>query len=342
MIRMKGWTELFRPNRVYGTVCQSMLFKAAIALGAGLASALLFFIPMKGTTAAMMLAFVGPLPIMIAGLGFGSVTSIAAIASGAAVLAVALTPALALFFVLTLSMPAALLAYLAARRCDVILEGSEETISIPLYSKGQMLGWVAVLSAMIALVPFTVMVMRGMDIDDTASQLAPAIRAFFKGEANIPYSMSAREFARMAVLAFPAMFAASSTLMMAFNLWLAAKIARISGVMAPEESDIPFELRLPRDGLWVLFAAIAACALGEMPRAIASTLAASFFTAYALHGLAVVHGFLRGNPVRAALLFGLYPLIAMTAWPLLIAAAIGMFDSLVPLTRHRASPPATA
>ena len=319
-----------------------MLFKAAIALGAGIASALLFFIPVKGTTAAMLLAFFGPLPIMIAGLGFGTITSIAATLSGAAALAVALTPAFALFFILTLGLPAALLARLASARREVTLDTSEENISVPAYSKGQMLGWIATLSALVALVPLTVMAMRGMDVDETARQLAPAIRAFFRGESNIPYAMSAREFARMAVLAFPAMFAASSTLMLSFNLWLAAKVARTSGVMAREESDIPFELRLPRDSLFVLFAAIAACTLGEMPRAIASTLAASFLTAYALHGLAVVHGFLRGNPVRSALLFGLYALIAMMAWPLLLAAAIGMFDSLIPLTRHKAPPPAAA
>ena len=224
----------------------------------------------------------------------------------------------------------------------MLFRSSEDTLSVPAYSKGQMLAWVATISALIALVPLTVMAMRGMDVDDTARQLAPAIRAFFRGESNIPYAMSAREFARMAVLAFPAMFAASSTLMLAFNLWLAARIARTSGVMDREDSDIPFELRLPRDSLFVLFGAIAACTLGEMPRAIASTLAASFLTAYALHGLAVVHGFLRGNPVRSALLFGLYALIAMMAWPLLLAAAIGMFDSLIPLTRHKAPPPAGA
>lgn len=342
MVRAKGWTDFLRPNRDERDSLTPMMFKAAIALGAGLASALLFFIPMKGTTAAMLLAFFGPLPIMIAGLGFGTVTSIAATLSGAAALAVALTPALALFFVLTLGLPAALLSHLAARRLLVTFEDGDEPVSVPAYSKGQMLGWIAVVSALVALVPFTVMAMRGMDIDDTARQLAPAIRAFFRGESNIPYGLSAREFARMAVLAFPAMFAASSTLMLSFNLWLAAKVARTSGVMEREESDIPFELRLPRDSLWVLCAAIAACALGEMPRAIASTLAASFLTAYALHGLAVVHGFLRGNPVRSALLFGLYALIAMMAWPLLIAAAVGMFDSLIPLTRHRAPPPATA
>ena len=319
-----------------------MLFKAAIALGAGLASALLFFIPVKGTTIAMLLAFVGPLPIMIAGLGFGTITSVAATLSGAAALAVALTPAFALFFILTLGLPAALLAHLAAARRNVAVGESDETISIPAYSKGQMLAWVATLSCLIALVPLTVMAMRGMDVDETARQLAPAIRAFFRGESNIPYAMSAREFARMAVLAFPAMFAASSTLMLCFNLWLAAKVARTSGVMEREDSDIPFELRLPRDSLFVLFAAIAACTLGEMPRAIASTLAAAFLTAYALHGLAVVHGFLRGNPVRGALLFGLYALIALMAWPLLLTAAIGMFDSLIPLTRHRAPPPAAA
>jgi hypothetical protein len=104
----------------------------------------------------------------------------------------------------------------------------------------------------------------------------------------------------------------------------------------PRQDDLPLSLRLPRDCLIVLAASIAACALGETPRFIASPLTAALLMAYALHGMAVVHGYLRANPLRGALLFGVYALIFMTAWPLLLAVAIGVFDSLIPIKRHPA------
>src|SRR5438128_1491031 len=81
--RRGGRPGVIRPNRPRRGTAGSMLFKAAIAIGAGLASALLFFIPVKGTTVAMALALLGPLPIMIAGLGFGALIGLAAAAAGA-------------------------------------------------------------------------------------------------------------------------------------------------------------------------------------------------------------------------------------------------------------------
>ena len=73
-----------------------MLFKLAIAIGAGLASALLFFIPVKGTTIAMVLALVGPLPIMIAALGFGTAVGFAAGCVGTIAISIALHPLISL------------------------------------------------------------------------------------------------------------------------------------------------------------------------------------------------------------------------------------------------------
>ena len=55
-----------------------MFQRIAIAVGAGLASALLFVVPATRAPIAMALAFVGPLPIMIAGLGFGPAVGLSA------------------------------------------------------------------------------------------------------------------------------------------------------------------------------------------------------------------------------------------------------------------------
>lgn len=314
-----------------------MFLKAAIALGAGLASALLFFIPVKGTTLAMALAFLGPLPIMIAGLGFGPLVGFAAAAIGTLAISLTLHALLGLFFFVSLGLPAFWLARLAARVEGVPHPDTGAEVSVPALSTGKLLAWIATISAATALLPILVIALRGesmaANIDEIAQRLAPVVRRLFGGEANIPYSLSAREFARTLVLAMPAMLAAWGVVTLSLNLWLAGKVARISGLIAPRADDIPYALRLPRDCLFVLGASIVACTLGETPRFVASTLTASFLMAYALHGLAVVHGFLRANPLRSALLFGVYALIVMTAWPLLIAVALGIFDSLVPVKR---------
>ena len=314
-----------------------MFFKAAIAIGAGLASALLFFIPVKGTTAAMALALLGPLPVMIAGLGFGPRVGLSAAAAGTLAIALALDPLLGLFFAASLGLPAFWLAHLAARTSDFVVPETGETLAAPAFSSGKLLAWIATLAAASAMLPALVLAVRypsvAAGLDDTARQLAPVVRRLLGGEANMPYQMSAQEFARVLVLAMPALIAAWSVATLSFNLWLAGRIARMSGLDTPRADDLPSKLRLPRDCLLVLGASVAACALGETPRFIASTLTAALLMSYALHGLAVVHGFLRANPLRSGLLFGVYALIFMTAWPLLLAVAIGIFDSLIPVKR---------
>jgi hypothetical protein len=323
-----------------------MLFKVSIAIGAGLASALLFFIPVKGTTIAMALALLGPLPVMIAGLGFGPRIGFAATAAGTIAISIAIDPLLGAFFAASLGLPAFWLARLAAQTIDVTDAGTPSGPATSAYSTGKLLAWIATLSAASAMLPALVLAFRFASIDEgvteTARLLSPVVRRLLGGEANIPYQMSAPEFARVIVLAMPALISAWSVVTLSFNLWLAGWIARVSGLDATRKDDLPFSLRLPRDALLILFASIAACALGETPRFIASPLTAALLMAYALHGLAVVHGFLRANPLRGALLFGVYALIFMTAWPLLLAAAIGMFDSLVPVKRLPAPQAPTA
>ena len=59
-----------------------------VALGAGIASAILFVVAQKGTMLSMALAYLTPLPLMIAGLGFGVSSGLLAVISGSFALAI--------------------------------------------------------------------------------------------------------------------------------------------------------------------------------------------------------------------------------------------------------------
>ena len=61
----------------------------AVAIGAGVASALLLIIAFKGTALAMTLTYMAPLPIMIAALGFGSRAGLVAALLGSLAVAAA-------------------------------------------------------------------------------------------------------------------------------------------------------------------------------------------------------------------------------------------------------------
>ena len=162
-----------------------MFFKIAIAIGAGLASALLFFIPLKGTAFAMALAFLGPLPVMIAGLGFGPRVGFAAAAVGTLAIAATMDPLLGLFFAASLGLPAFWLAHIAGRVEEIEIPDTGETALVPALSPGKMLAWIATISAATAMMPILVLALRGesmgANLDQVAQQLAPVVRRLFGG-----------------------------------------------------------------------------------------------------------------------------------------------------------------
>ena len=89
-----------------------MVRQAGVALGAGLASALLFVVSAKGTTAAALIAYFTALPIMIAGLAFGHAWGLAGAVLGIGAVAVGLGPILGIY-ALCFALPGEWLSYLA-------------------------------------------------------------------------------------------------------------------------------------------------------------------------------------------------------------------------------------
>ena len=90
-----------------------MLHRFVVAIGAGCAAALLLAVSAQSSLLAMTLAYVAPLPIMIATLGWGLDSGAIAAAIAIAVLALVAEPLSALVFAASVAVPALALAAFA-------------------------------------------------------------------------------------------------------------------------------------------------------------------------------------------------------------------------------------
>ena len=80
-----------------------------IGAGSGLVSAALFASAATATALAGVLFYLAPLPLCLAGLGWGGMAALVSAITGTIVIAVSLGPATAAIFALSIAAPAALL-----------------------------------------------------------------------------------------------------------------------------------------------------------------------------------------------------------------------------------------
>ena len=205
-----------------------MLHRFVVAIGAGCAAALLFVVSAQSSLLAMALAYLAPLPIMIATLGWGLDGGAIAAAISIAVLAVVAEPLSALVFAASVAVPAWALAafavtplarYLKRQKPDAPVHASVGAI-VSLAALLGMLGSVAVLT--------TVIVLYG-GYREGARHVAEAVAALaadaFDGA---PGNLTAREFADALVRFGPAAIAASTLMMLCVNLYAAARSTQLS------------------------------------------------------------------------------------------------------------------
>ena len=147
-------------------------------------------------------------------------------------------------------------------------------------------------------------------------------------ETPFPHEIDLHKLARLLVLAAPPVVAASTLLMLMLNLWIAARVAEVSGRLPRPWPDIPYELRLSRIYAPVLLAAIAVSFVGGLPGIISAIVAATLGMAFSLQGLAVIHDLSRGLNYRTLLLGLVYACLALLMpWPLIVFAVIGLVES---------------
>jgi hypothetical protein len=315
-----------------------MIRTALVGIGAGIAAALLFLAPIGGSSLALPLFIVTGLPIAIAGLGWGVIAALAAAAAGAVVVGIALAPTAALVFLAIFGAPVAWLARLAglSRTAD----RQDPKAGVEWYPLGRLLLHATLAVAIgLTVAGFAL----GYDPRSVAAAAAEAMAEFLAaGPAAAPPPTADRlqPFVDLYVALLPFTSAMFVVAVVVFNLWLGARIVRLSGRSAR-----------PAERLWtvapqneILAGFLVAAPLAFLPGApgiVAGVFAGAFGCALVMIGLAVLHALTLGTGSRVVVLVVTYVLIVFSGLPLLLFALLGAGESFLHLRarRFRGAPP---
>ncbi len=310
-----------------------MFNRLAVAIGAGCTAALLFAVSAQTSVLAKALAYLAPLPIMIATLGWGLDSGAIASAISVAALALLAEPMFALLFAASVAAPAWILAAYVVTPLGRYLRARAP--ASPAYAS---VGWIVALASGIgilagAAVLTTIIIVYG-GYDEGARQVAAALanladKAFDRaGEGP-----SAQELAHTLVRFGPPAIAGSTLLMLCVNLYGAARSAQLSHRLARPWPDLPTSLRLPWPmGVVLLICLAASYALPSPAAHFFSVAAGGLGGAFILQGLAVAHALSRGLRLRPLMLAALYACCILRAqYTLPVVAALGLVDAFARL-----------
>ena len=309
-----------------------------IGAGSGLVSAALFASAATATSLAGLLFYLAPLPLCLAGLGWGGMVALLSALTGTVVIAASLGAATAAVFALSIAAPTALLAHLALLTRPAATPNGQVVGALEWYPPGRIVGWAALIAGLLA----GILVLT-IGYDQEAYR--DTIRQILEHSALKELDRNGTVFTEEAIAslssvlarALPAAFAIIWFTITLFNLWIAALIVDASGrALRPWPDLRGFELP---NALVPLFAgALAASFLPGLPGLLATGLAGALLFAYVLQGLAVIHLYSQGLPFRAVLLTAVYLGILLLGWVALVVAILGLAEPLLGL-RRRGQPP---
>lgn len=294
----------------------------AIGVAAGIAAALLSVGSVAQTALSLVLFFIAPLPIMVAGLGWGPGAGLAAVAT--AFLAVSgfagLLPAAVIAVVITI--PAAVMAYFAG------LARSTETGGMDWYPLSGVLFRVTILVAAGFVLTGVIV---GYDAEFIRLFADEVIRQLQAADPQAVITEENKESLRSLLgAAVPFLQPATWMLVVLANFYAALHIARLSGRLARPRDFWPRDLRLPRTAITILAVALALTFAGGSIGLVASVLAGAFMAAFVVCGLAYFHAATVGKSWRMPALWAVYLSIILAGFPIIIFLFAGFFASARP------------
>jgi len=307
-----------------------------IGAGAGLISAALFASAATATAVAGILFYLTPLPLCLAGLGWGSMAALVAAVTGTIIVGTTLGPGVAAIFALSVAAPAALLTHLALLSRPVAAVQGPAASAVEWYPPGRLVTWATLIAGLLG--GILVAVMLGYDQESAAESMRKILGALkeLDRDGSLLTDANMESLATMLVRALPAAFAIVWLTVMLFNLWIAGLIVDASGRALRPWPNLR-ALDLPNALVLVFAGALAASFLPGLPGLLATGLAGALLLAYVLQGLAVIHVYSQGVPLRALLLATVYLGILLLGWVAILVAILGLAEPLLGL-RQRASP----
>ena len=280
-----------------------------VGLGAGAAAALLFASVVSGSIAAIFLFYLAPLPILLAALGWSQLAGLIAAASATA--AVAILSGAFFIAVPVIAFGAWWLGYLTLLARATTNGGGA---GLEWYPVGRLVLWAAAIGTLVvvAAVP---------NFGTSQESLQAGLRKTYER------ILSDQSLIDVLVVAVPPAAAVFSTITNVLNLWLAARIVKISGRLKRPWPDLA-ALTLPPSASGLLAVAIACSFLPDLAGVLSGAFAASQLMAFAILGFAVMHAITRGMGGRSFVLAGMYAAAAVVGWPVLAMSIMGLAETI--------------
>lgn len=297
-----------------------------VGIGAGLVSALLIAVIVRGTPMALLLYLLAPLPVVIVSLGWNHRAGLVAVATGAVALALALSPLRGFAYAVATALPAWWLGYLALLGRPAA-DGSGRMEWYPL---GRLLVWIA---ATAALSLTAVAILSTGDHATFHERTRSVVQALVQVRGEGLDAATGESLTELLARLVPALAAQGFALMLTLYLWAAGRIVRVSGRLPRPWPDLPATV-MPRAALGLLALGFVLALVGGFAGVFGTALLGALGTAFALQGLAGMHHRSRGKPGRGLMLFGLYLIVFVSqGLALAVLALFGLAETAFGLRR---------
>ncbi len=314
-----------------------MTHYAVIGILAGLVSTVLYLAVTAGNFLAVILFYMAPLPLYIAGLGWGSLCVLIGGGVGLILTLIVTSVEEAGLFLAIIVVPTTLLSHVA-----LLNRSDEGTDSVEWYPTGRILVWIAVLGGCLAVAFAAVLNMTATEsfIQAFKSMLRQSLEVsgLLEQGANQLDDEKLSRLVDFLVRAIPPASAFFWMIITSSLMCLAAAIVRRSG-FGSRPRDKYTHVSLPLTSSFILGIAFCLMLLGEFLGVIGMGFLTAFAVAFMLQGLAVLHVLTEKHPLRILILGTTYLIILFTSWVgILVVAAIGLAETAIGL-RARFAPP---
>ncbi len=303
-----------------------------IAVGAGLVSGLLFLAAATGQMASLMvLVFLAPLPIVIAGFSWGWILAAIAALTAFGFLTLIGSITAGLFHLCLFGLPiSAAVYYLLLNREYTTASGA---VDVEWYPVGHVLFGLAITSGLVATAALFALGTSTADIEKHVTTVVERMMT-----ADLPWpggqkpeASQLANLTKLLTVSFAAAISMAWMWLIVFNLWVGAKVARTSSLLTRPWPNVSL-VALPRWAGFALAAAMGLSFLDDFPGLIASGFATGLFLAFVLVGLAIVHNVTWKNPLRPLLLIGLYAfLLFFNPLSTMAVATIALVEPFLPM-----------
>jgi hypothetical protein len=309
-----------------------------LAIGAGLASAVLSLSVLSGSPLGLPLAYLAPLPLFLVALSQGHMSAATAATCGAVAIAGLINPIVGAAFFLTTGLAPIILS----RQALLWREGSDGARHW--YPIGRVLTVLALMTGIAFLIALALFAGEDGGLPGAVErQLIEAVAQFktMAAESKDQVLSDAIETLRAstsdASRILPGTLALSWMLSVMLNGILAQSIlSRSERNFRP--TPVYGDMQLPRA---LSYGGAVALVISFVPGVIgfaAGTLAAILIWPYFILGLIVIHVVSRRFSARFMLLASIYLILLMLAWPAALVAGLGLMDQWTELRRQYGRP----